>query len=151
MKKYLMLMVAAASIATATFAQAKEKDEKHEKREQANVPSVVKQAFAKQYPGITAEWTKEDGNYEANFKHMNHEMSALFDANGAMTESEMEIAVKELPAAVTSYIKQHHKGAGIKEAAKITKANGEVNYEAEVKGADLIFDASGKFIKEIKG
>jgi hypothetical protein len=34
--------------------------------------------------------------------------------------------------------------------AKITKANGEVNYEAEVKGQDLIFDANGRFLKSIK-
>ncbi len=151
MKKYLMLMVAAASIATATFAQTKElkeKDEKYEKHKKANVPAAVKQAFAKQYPGLTAKWDKEDGKYEANFKHMNHEMSAIFEANGTMTESEMEISVNELPAAVRSYVKEHHKDAPIKEVAKITKANGEVNYETEVKGKDLIFDAAGKFIKE---
>jgi len=38
----------------------------------------------------------------------------------------------------------------IKEAAKITDAKGVVTYEAEVTGKDLIFDASGKFLKEIK-
>jgi hypothetical protein len=30
------------------------------------------------------------------------------------------------------------------------KANGEVNYEAEVPHKDVIFDANGKFIKEAK-
>ena len=42
------------------------------------------------------------------------------------------------------------KGKNIKEGAKITKADGTVNYEAEVNGTDVIFDASGKFIKEAK-
>jgi hypothetical protein len=63
----------------------------------------------------------------------------------------MEIKVSELPGSVMQYITAHHKGASVKEAAKITKANGEVNYEAEVKGMDLIFDATGKFLKEVKG
>jgi hypothetical protein len=77
-------------------------------------------------------------------------MSALFEANGAMTESEMEIKVKELPAAILEYVKTNRKGAAIKEAAKVTKANGEVNYEAEVNGKDMIFDAAGNFLKEEK-
>lgn len=152
MKKYFMLLAVAAGITTASFAQTnekKEKDEKYEKKEQANVPAVVKQAFTKQFPGATAKWEKEDGKYEANFKHQNHEMSAVFEANGSMTESEMEIKASELPASVQSYVKAHYKNAAIKEAAKITKVNGAVNYEAEVHGKDLIFDAAGKFLKEM--
>lgn len=149
MKKYLMLMVAAASITTATFAQQKEKDEKNEKKAHVNVPAAVKQAFEKQYPGTTAKWDKEDGKYEAGFKHSGHEMSVLYNANGTVDETEMEIPVSQLPAAAATYVSQHKLG-NIKEAAKITKANGEVNYEAEVKGKDVIFDAAGKFLKEVK-
>lgn len=116
----------------------------------AKVPSPVKESFAKQFPGATAKWEKEEGKYEAGFKHQGHEMSALFDANGTMEESEMEIQISELPAAVANYVKTNHSGAAIKEAAKLTKSNGEVQYEAELKGKDLIFDAFGKFIKEVK-
>ena len=143
MKKYLMLMVAAASITTATFAQ------NHEKKEHANVPTTVKQAFEKQYPGTKAKWDNEDGKYEADFKHNGHEMSVLYNANGTVDETEMEIPVTQLPAAAANYVTQHKMGK-ISEAAKITKANGEVNYEAEVKGKDVIFDAAGKFLKEVK-
>lgn len=154
MKKYFMLLAVAAGITTASFAQTKEKeekDEKYEKKEQVNVPAVVKQAFTKQFPGATAKWEKEDGKYEANFKHMHHEMSALFETNGSMAESELEIKTTELPVSAQSYIKERYKNAAIKESAKITKANGEVNYEAEVNGKDLIFDAAGRFLKEMKG
>lgn len=146
MKKYLMLMVAAAFITTATFAQ---NNEKNEKKEHANVPAAVKQAFEKQYPGTKAKWDNEDGKYEAGFKQNGHEMSVLYNANGTVEETEMEIPVTQLPAAATSYVTQHKMGK-ISEAAKITKANGEVNYEAEVKGKDVIFDAAGKFLKEVK-
>ena len=146
MKKYLMLMVAAASITTATIAQ---NHEKNEKKAHANVPASVKQAFEKQYPGTKAKWDNEDGKFEAGFKHNGHEMSVLYNSNGTVEETEMEIPVTQLPAAANSYITQHKLGK-ISEAAKITKANGEVNYEAEVKGKDVIFDAAGKFLKEIK-
>ena len=77
-------------------------------------------------------------------------MSVLFTADGTMTESEMDIAVKELPAAVLSYVKEHYKGAVIKEGAKITKADGTVNYEAEINKTDVLFDEKGKFLKEVK-
>ena len=141
MKKVLMSAMAIMVITIPACAQ---------KLDASKVPAAVKASFAKQYPGATAKWEKEDGKFEAGFDHNGHEMSALFEANGTMTESEMGIKVSELPAAVTQYINTHHKGETIKEAAKITKANGEVNYEAEVKGKDLIFDASGKFLKEVK-
>ena len=153
MKKYFMLLAVAAGLTTASFAQSKEKDEKdekYEKKEQVSVPAAVKAAFAKQYPGTTAKWEKEDGKYEAGFKHQGHEMSVLFEASGTMTENEMEIKVTELPSSAMEYVKAHYKGVTVKEAAKITKANGEVNYEAEVKGKDLIFDAKGTFLKEVK-
>jgi hypothetical protein len=55
-----------------------------------------------------------------------------------------------LPATITSYMKEHYKGIAVKEASKITKANGEVNYEAGIKGKDVRFDANGKFIMESK-
>lgn len=122
-----------------------------QKVDASTVPAAVKTSLAKQYPGTTAKWGKDDGKYEAGFDHNGHEMSALFEASGTMRESEMEIKVSELPASVMQYITTHHKGATVKEAAKIAKANGEVNCEAEVKGKDLVFDANGKFLKEVKG
>lgn len=47
-------------------------------------------------------------------------------------------------------IKECYKGKTIKEGAKITTADGTVNYEAEVDGKDVIFDTNGKFLKEVK-
>jgi hypothetical protein len=114
-------------------------------------PAAVKSAFEKAYPSIkTVKWEKEKGDFEAGFKQGNKEMSAVFKADGAQVESEMGINAATLPATIIVYVKQHYKGAVIKEAAKITKANGEVNYEAEVKGKDLLFDSAGKFIKVAK-
>ncbi len=77
-------------------------------------------------------------------------MAAVYDAKGALQESEITIPVSELPATAAAYMHQHYKGMLIKAAAKITKAGGTINYEAELKGKDVLFDANGKFIKEAK-
>ena len=74
----------------------------------------------------------------------------MFEPNGTFTESEVDIKAAVLPATVLAYVKEHYKGKTIKEAAKITKADGAINYEAEVNGKDVIFDANGKFLKEMK-
>lgn len=121
-----------------------------QKLDASKVPAAVKAAFAKQFPRATATWEKEDGKYEANFNQNNDEGSALFEVNGTMTESEMEIKASELPASVQAYVAEHYKGKKIKSAAKITKADGSINYEANVNGKDAIFDANGNFLKEVK-
>ena len=116
----------------------------------AKVPAKVKTTFAKQYPGTAVKWEKENNKYEASFSKDGNVMSALYEANGTMTESEKDIKVTSLPATVLAYVKANYKGKTIKEAAIITKADGTVTYEAQVSGKDLIFDANGKFIKEMK-
>ncbi len=145
MKKYLLLLTLAAACTINANAQEEKENKKYVK-----APAAVSESFKKQFPGVTAKWEKEDDKYEASFKQNGKEMSALFETNGTMTESEVEIKIAELPAAATSYLKEHYKGVTIKEATKITKANGEVNYEAEVKGKDVLFDTAGKFLKEVK-
>jgi len=141
MKKIMILFVFAAAFAGNAGAQ---------KLDASKVPAAVKAAFSKQYPGTAVKWEMEDGKYEASFKQNGNSMSVLYEANGTMTESEVDIKTTALPAAVQAYIKEHYKGKAIKEGAKITKADGTVNYEAEVDGKDVIFDAAGKFLKEVK-
>ncbi|RTL54389.1 MAG: hypothetical protein EKK39_04470 [Sphingobacteriales bacterium] len=121
-----------------------------QKLKEAQVPAAVKAAFAKHFPGVTAKWEKEDANYEAGFHQNGKEMSALFDANGKLSETEAAIPIAALPAAVRQYIQKNHPGKKIKEASHITLADGTVHYEAEVNGEDLIFDAAGNFIKAVK-
>ncbi|MBS1669057.1 MAG: PepSY-like domain-containing protein [Bacteroidetes bacterium] len=141
MKKILTGMLLSGALSFSAFAQ---------KLDASKVPVHVKEAFAKKYPGITPKWEMEKGDFEAGFKQEGHTMSALFDSNGIMKESEVDIKVMELPSTVLAYVKEHYKGATIKEAAKITKADGTVNYEAEVNKMDVLFDINGKFIKEVK-
>ncbi len=140
MKRTIMLTVFVTAIGFAADAQP---------IKASKVPEAVKTAFAKKYPGQLVKWEKENGQFEAGFKQNGKNSSALFTADGTMTESEMAIKVAELPAPVLTYVKAHYK-AGIKEGAIITKADGTVNYEAEVNRKDVIFDEKGNFIKEVK-
>jgi len=111
-------------------------------------PAAVQAAFTKNFPGINVKkWDKEKNNFEAEFTKDGRKMTAIFDAKGTWKETETDIAVMELPAVVTDYIRKNYNGAAAKEAALIKTPEGEM-YEAEVNGKDLLFDKQGKFIKE---
>jgi len=114
-----------------------------------SVPEVVKAALATKYPdAANVTWEKEKGNYEANWGGKSGEdTSVQFTPGGAFVEEVDAIVVNQLPASITHYVKLHYKGAKIKEAGKVTDATGRKMFEAEVKGKDLLFDESGKFIK----
>ena len=146
MKPHFFLIVIALGISSACLAQKEEKEGK-----KIAAPPAAKTALLKAFPGSSnIKWEKENGSYEAEFQQNGKKMSAEFDDKGTLLESELTIKTSELPAPALQYVKEHYKGASIKEAAKITKSNGEINYEAEVNKVDVIFDANGKFIKEAK-
>ena len=115
------------------------------------VPAIVKDKFATLYPKVKkAKWEKEKGNYEASFEENGEETSVLIDEKGTLIETETEIKEADIPATAKAYITKNYPGAKIKEASKIVTAAGITKYEAEVKGKDLIFDASGNFIESVK-
>ncbi|MEO5594617.1 MAG: PepSY-like domain-containing protein [Chitinophagaceae bacterium] len=114
-------------------------------------PAAATTAFGKAFPGAEkVKWGKEKNDYEAEFVLKGKEMSAVYNNNGVLKETEEDIKIAALPSSVITYVKEHYPKAVIKEAAKITMPTGEINYEAEVNKKDLIFDASGKFIREVK-
>ncbi len=140
--KKLVLMMVAAMITSLTFAQ---------KLQEKDVPAPVKTAFQKNFPQAKVEkWEKEGVNFEAEFELNKSEQSVLFDAQGGIIETEIEIEISELPNGIVDYVKTNYKGQSVKEAAKISDTKGTLTYEAEIKGMDLLFDSNGKFIKEIK-
>jgi hypothetical protein len=144
MKKYFLLLAFATIVIGHCFAQDVKASE---------VPQVVKTALSKKYPEATkVSWEKENGNYEANWGGGSGEDNAAqFTPEGVFVEIEKAIPLNELPAAVISYVKEHGNGAKIKEAARVTDANGKVTYEAEVKGKDLVFDENGNYLRTDTG
>ena len=117
---------------------------------ESQVPMAVKKAFEKNYPRAKASWDREGANYEANFRQDGKTMSALIEENGTIVETETNIPVTDLPKEIQVYVEKHYAVTKIEEAAKIVKANGDINYEAEVHHKDIIFDATGKFMREVK-
>ncbi len=119
---------------------------------EANVPEAVKAALTKMYPDAkNAEWEMEEGNYEAEIDVNKVETSVVFTPTGEHIMTEVEISKDALPAAVHGYVATNLGGKKIKEAAKMTTAAGVVTYEAEVDGADYIFDANGNYLsKEVE-
>lgn len=127
---------------------------------ESEVPAAVKEALKKQYPNVKeVEWEKEGNNYEAEIelvqvpmdgkgKKREIEKSIEYTASGELVQTEEEIEVKGLPSAINDYVAKNFPGKKIKEASKITEANGTVKYEAEVEKQDLIFDANGAYLSK---
>ena len=141
MKKIIAVLAIGLSFTAANAQQVKEKQ----------VPPAVKSSFTKMFTGIKqVKWDKEKNQYEATYTNGQHKNSVLFDNTGKWTEKETAIAVQELPQQALAYMKEHFKGHDLKGAAKITKVNGEVQYEAEISGKDVFFNQQGAFIKAEK-
>ena len=118
---------------------------------QKNIPTVVKATFAKNFPSIkVAKWEKENENFEAGFTKDGMACSALISAKGKLLESETEIDLTTLPAPCIEYVAKNYPSKKLQSAAKIIDFNGNVTYEAAIKGLDLIFDTKGTFIKSAK-
>ena len=143
MKKIIGITAILFAMSSAIFAQ------ENESSEHIKVPAVVKTALKQKYPEAkNVGWEKEDGNYEANWGGKSGEDNSVqFTPSGTFIEIVNAIPVKQLPSNVAIYVKQHYNGAKITEAGKVTDAKGNLSYEAEVKGRDVIFDKDGKFVK----
>lgn len=121
-----------------------------QKLSESKVPHNVKEAFKKTYPNSSVSWEWEDANYEANFKEAGTEMSCVINKQGTILEIESSITLSELPAAARTYVNEHYVEKKWKEIAKIVKANGEVNYEVNVAGTDILFDIKGNHLQKTK-
>jgi hypothetical protein len=141
MKKLTTLLLGAAFIASAFTLST----------QGTKIPAKVKTAFANHFKTATqVKWKAEKQYFEVTFELNDKDYSALFDANGTLLETEVEIAQDELPNGVLSYIQTHYPSQKIKAVEKITDSNQVTTYEIELKKTDVIFDATGTFIKELK-
>ncbi len=118
----------------------------------SKLPGAVKTAFAKKFPGTTAEWGKENAKeYEAEFKINGKSVSANFLTDGSWVETEMEINNAELPQPAADAVKTKYPEATLLKVYKIDNAIGETTFEAEIKTGlkkkELVLKADGTFIK----
>lgn len=154
--KNLMFAMLITTFSSALMAQTPATKEKEEKKTSVAVPAAVKDAFAKEFPTVKkVNWDAEDGNFEAEFTLNGTDESATYDKTGHRKEVEVDIKTSELPAPVLEYVKSHYAAYKLVEGAKITNDKNVVTYEAEIgkdgKKWDVLFDATGKFIKQVEG
>jgi hypothetical protein len=139
MKKQILFLAFGFAVISANAQEFKEID----------VPVPVKDAFFKMYPNAKVnKWEKENNTYEAEFKDNKAEMSASFENDGRLIETEQEIDPKDLPQGVKDYVAKYLNNKKIKEASQIKDTTGHLSYEAEVNGEDYIFDSDCKFLKK---
>lgn len=129
-----ILIVLLLVISTSVFAQ---------KIKSGDVPKQVKEKFETLYPGTTAKWEKEKGNYEAAFKKDAKSMTVVINPSGNLIETETAIKVSELPKNVSDYVVKNFPHSPITEAATIIDTKGVLKYEVEIKGKDHLFDKDG--------
>ena len=145
MKTLILTLAAAALLTPAAHAQ---------KVSAAQVPAAASATFKKQFPTVkSVKWEKEGADYEAGFEMGKSEMSAVITAAGVLQETETEMPVAQLPAAVQKTLAASYKAFKITEAAKIvTAATGATTYEAEIsqggKHRDVLFNADGTEVKK---
>ena len=138
MKKLLVLTICLLFIQTANS----------QKINEAEVPQAVSDKFRSLFKESKPEkWTKEKGNYEAEFTVAGSETSVLIDPAGNHLETETGIPVGALPKAVLEACEKKFPGKKIKEAAKIVDDKGAVKYEVQIVGKDHYFDEKGVQIK----
>ena len=139
MKKFIFIIAIVICTISTSFSQ------KH------IIPNEVKMAFAKQYPNVTkVNWEKEKDNYEAGFADDKIEKSVLLDSKGNILETEVAIGKSTLSKEILAYVTKNYPGKKIKGVAKINSTKESVIYEVEVDGKDVLFDETGKFIRESK-
>ena len=139
MKRFLLLFLTVATISVNA-----------QKLSESKVPEAVKTVFSKAYPATEGKWVKEDGNYEVSFDKDTKKMTLVIAPKGELVQTEYAITESELPKAAKEYLATNAKGVKIKEMAHILKPNGDVQYEAEIKGKDVLFDKDGKFLSKEK-
>ena len=120
------------------------------KWDESQLPMPVKDAFAKKYPGANASWQKEGEQYEAEFKMNGKSFTSVFGADGTLEETEMDISLAELPDSARNYLQSHFKAEEVREIEKLILPNGEFSFEAEAAGQELVFDSTGRFVKQEK-
>jgi uncharacterized membrane protein YkoI len=138
-------------------------DEKDKKIPLDKVPQVIKDAINGRFPGAdvsSVEKETEDGKvvYDVELKHKDrkYEMDILED--GTIIEIEKEVALKDVPEAVTKAVEAEHSKATIKEVMEVNKVKDgketpdhyEITIEKDGKSREVNVSLEGKVLKKEK-
>lgn len=117
------------------------------------VPDAVIAAFKTANPNITnPQWVKEKSGYQARYIVNKKTRTVSYTNSGTMVVHDSKVAIATLPAAVKVYLEKNYPGHAdnINKVLKMTKPDGTVNYDVEINGTDIFFDAKGNYLKSTK-
>ncbi|RCW92823.1 PepSY-like domain-containing protein [Winogradskyella arenosi] len=122
---------------------------------QSQVPSVIVNAFHKQFPKATdLEWEMDGNLYNVDFEmHWNEDHDVWYNAEGIMVRHKEDLAKSDLPEAVRQRIKTDFTGYTIDDLERITD-RGNVIYKMELNAFtttdwDVVIDSEGSIISKI--
>jgi hypothetical protein len=153
----------AALLVLAMFARADDDKKKDKKIAFDKAPKAVRDAVNERFPGAevtSVEKETEDGKviYDIELKHKGRKYEMDILENGTIIEIEKEIALKDVPEAVTKAVKAKFPKATIKEVMEVNKVKGkeekpehyEITIENEKKRQEIIVSLDGKSVKAEK-
>jgi uncharacterized membrane protein YkoI len=123
------------------------------------VPKAVLDAVKAKFEGaeLKSASTEKEGDkviYEITLKHQGHSIDVSLTADGKIVSIEKTIERKDLPKPVAEALDAKYPKATIKLVEEVTEGD-KVNYEvllvtADKKEVEVVFDPSGKVVKEEK-
>ncbi|MEH0154071.1 PepSY-like domain-containing protein [Limibacter armeniacum] len=116
------------------------------------VPVAVSSTFQQMFPKVShLQWEMEDNNWEAEFKVKGSEYSANFDTNGKWLETEVAIAISDLPQPVSGTLKDRFPACKTKEVEKVSTPKGtsfEVVLTCKDGQSEILLDSTGTVLLE---
>jgi hypothetical protein len=111
------------------------------------VPDVVKNKFATDYPAVKdARWRKMGNNYGVYYRDGNNSGNVMYTSSGTLLRSMRQIDASALPAAATDYLAKNGGGQPVKTATEIKDGRGTTRYQVMANGKGLAFDEKGNLI-----
>ncbi len=150
----LALIVAAAGVfALAVSAGAKEEPGKEVRVPLEKAPQPVRVTLDAKLPGVTGvELTceKENGftSYEAEYTADGSKRSMVMTEDGVVTETEQEVPIASLPAAVAAEIKKGSPKGQITGATQVVSTYYEITVKTGVKEKEVKVYANGRPVED---
>jgi uncharacterized membrane protein YkoI len=123
---------------------------------ESQVPATVLHAFHEQYPGAAIKACAKETKgsrifYEIETDGGTSPHTVIYTPDGKVAETEVQIPVSQLPAAVQEAVKLASPTGTIK-LAEIAQKRGQTVYEVEIaegtRVVECVFDASGKLLEK---
>lgn len=122
-----------------------------EKKQKSTPPEKTVEVFRNLRPNaVIDQWNDESPIWEAKYTDGSEKGAISFDQDSNVTETELVLSEHELPnlEMVKSFIIANYPQEKMIRCEKFTKIGGDITYEVQVTGKELVFDSAGNFLAE---